>query len=104
MLLYGVEDVAKLIQFVEASEAPEARKRVERGKLDALLGLCETAHGSAMISPARVRMAASSSAGRVDQQFAHHGHARVAGKMGFVVQKTPVQAVERAGVSGRCVP
>jgi len=43
LLLYGVEDVAKLIQFVEASDAPEARKRVERGKLDALLGLCETA-------------------------------------------------------------
>jgi len=44
LLLYGVEDVAKLIQFVEASDAPEARKRVERGKLDALLGLAETAH------------------------------------------------------------
>ncbi|WP_341990240.1 DNA helicase RecQ [Azorhizobium sp. AG788] len=43
LLLYGVEDVAKLIQFVEASDAPEARKRVERQKLDALLGLCETA-------------------------------------------------------------
>ncbi|WP_029004524.1 DNA helicase RecQ [Azorhizobium doebereinerae] len=43
MLLYGVEDVAKLIQFVEASDAPDARKRVERQKLDALLGLCETA-------------------------------------------------------------
>ena len=43
LLLYGVEDVAKLIQFVEASDAPEARKRVERQKLDALLGLCESA-------------------------------------------------------------
>ncbi|TDT90340.1 ATP-dependent DNA helicase RecQ [Azorhizobium sp. AG788] len=43
LLLYGVEDVAKLIQFVEASDAPDARKRVERQKLDALLGLCETA-------------------------------------------------------------
>ncbi|MDI4662780.1 DNA helicase RecQ [Xanthobacter autotrophicus] len=43
LLLYGVEDVAKLIQFVESSDVPEARKRVERGKLDALLGLCETA-------------------------------------------------------------
>ncbi|MEP9377598.1 DNA helicase RecQ [Aquabacter sp. CN5-332] len=42
-LLYGMEDVAKLIQFVEASDAPDARKRVERGKLDALIGLCETA-------------------------------------------------------------
>jgi len=43
LLLYGVEDVAKLIQFVSASDAPEARKFVERQKLDALLGLCETA-------------------------------------------------------------
>ncbi len=43
LLLYGTEDVAKLIQFVENSEAPDARKRVERQKLDALLGLCETA-------------------------------------------------------------
>ncbi|MFG1300290.1 DNA helicase RecQ [Xanthobacter sp. V3C-3] len=43
LLLYGVEDVAKLIQFVDGSDAPDARKRVERSKLDALLGLCETA-------------------------------------------------------------
>ncbi|TCT02422.1 DNA helicase RecQ [Aquabacter spiritensis] len=43
LLLYGMEDVAKLIQFVEASDAPDARKRVERSKLDALIGLCETA-------------------------------------------------------------
>ncbi|MFG1479081.1 DNA helicase RecQ [Xanthobacter sp. V4C-4] len=43
LLLYGVEDVAKLIQFVESSDAPDARKRVERQKLDALLGLCESA-------------------------------------------------------------
>ncbi len=43
LLLYGVEDVAKLIQFVSSSDAPEARKFVERQKLDALLGLCETA-------------------------------------------------------------
>ncbi|MGU3494927.1 DNA helicase RecQ [Xanthobacteraceae bacterium A53D] len=43
LLLYGVEDVAKLVQFVEASDAPDQRKRVERQKLDALLGLCETA-------------------------------------------------------------
>ncbi|WP_029558490.1 DNA helicase RecQ [Xanthobacter sp. 91] len=43
LLLYGVEDVAKLIQFVDGSDAPEARKRVERSKLDALLGLAETA-------------------------------------------------------------
>jgi ATP-dependent DNA helicase RecQ len=44
LLLYGLEDVAKLIQFVDSSDAPDARKRVERAKLDALLGLAETAH------------------------------------------------------------
>ncbi len=43
LMLYGMEDVAKLIQFMDASDAPEARKRVERAKLDALIGLCETA-------------------------------------------------------------
>ncbi|MBB6305810.1 DNA helicase RecQ [Xanthobacter tagetidis] len=43
LLLYGLEDVAKLIQFVDSSDAPDARKRVERAKLDALLGLAETA-------------------------------------------------------------
>ncbi|MFG1358274.1 DNA helicase RecQ [Xanthobacter pseudotagetidis] len=43
LMLYGLEDVAKLIQFVDGSDAPDARKRVERAKLDALLGLCETA-------------------------------------------------------------
>ncbi|WP_127089681.1 DNA helicase RecQ [Aquabacter cavernae] len=43
LMLYGMEDVAKLVQFVDASDAPDARKRVERAKLDALIGLCETA-------------------------------------------------------------
>ncbi len=43
LLLYGMEDVARLLQFTEASEAPEAQKRVERQKLDALIGFCETA-------------------------------------------------------------
>ena len=43
LMLYGMEDVAKLMQFTDASEAPEAQKRVERQKLDALIGYCETA-------------------------------------------------------------
>ncbi|HET8725929.1 MAG TPA: DNA helicase RecQ, partial [Alphaproteobacteria bacterium] len=41
-MVYGLEDVAKLRQFTEASEAPDAQKRIERRKLDALLGYCET--------------------------------------------------------------
>ncbi len=43
LLLYGMEDVAKLVQFTENSEAPDAQKRIERQKLDALIGYCETA-------------------------------------------------------------
>ncbi len=42
LLLYGIQDVAKLRQMTNASEAPDAQKRVERRKLDALLGFCET--------------------------------------------------------------
>src|SRR5690606_22904450 len=41
-MVYGLEDVAKLRQLMEASEAPDAQKRIERRKLDALLGYCET--------------------------------------------------------------
>ncbi len=41
-MVYGLGDVAKLRQFTAASEAPEAQKNVERQKLDALLGYCET--------------------------------------------------------------
>ncbi len=41
-LLYGMQDVAQLQQWIADSEADETRKRVERHKLDALLGLCET--------------------------------------------------------------
>src|SRR3546814_8383098 len=40
--LYGLEDVAKLHQFLQTSEAPDAQKRIERRKLDALLGYCES--------------------------------------------------------------
>ena len=40
-MVYGIQDVAKLQQMVRDSGSPEARKRVERQKLDALLGFCE---------------------------------------------------------------
>ena len=43
LMLYGSEDVALRSRFIEESEAPEQRKRMERQKLDALLGLAETA-------------------------------------------------------------
>ncbi|WP_202906257.1 DNA helicase RecQ [Ectothiorhodospira magna] len=39
---YGLQDVITLRQMVDASEADEAHKRVERHKLDAMLGLCES--------------------------------------------------------------
>ncbi|MGE0120733.1 MAG: DNA helicase RecQ [Dongiaceae bacterium] len=42
-MLYGLEDVAKLRQLLEASDAPDAQKQVERRKLDSLIGYCETA-------------------------------------------------------------
>jgi len=38
---YGLQDVITLRQMQEASEADEQHKRVERHKLDAMLGLCE---------------------------------------------------------------
>ena len=41
-MAYGMQDAAKLRQLVETSEAPDAQKRVEHQKLDALLGFCET--------------------------------------------------------------
>ena len=40
-MVYGIQDIAKLQQMVQASGSPEAQKRVERQKLDALLGYCE---------------------------------------------------------------
>ncbi|MCB2102921.1 MAG: DNA helicase RecQ, partial [Rhodobacterales bacterium] len=42
-MVWGVQDVGRLRQFIIASEAAEEQKRVERSKLDALLGYCETA-------------------------------------------------------------
>jgi ATP-dependent DNA helicase RecQ len=41
-LCYGLGDVVTLSQFIAKSEAGEDRKRVERAKLDALLGYAET--------------------------------------------------------------
>lgn len=41
-LAYGLEDVSKISGFIESSGAKEDQKRVERQKLDALLGYCET--------------------------------------------------------------
>lgn len=43
LMLYGSEDIALRNRFIENSEAPDQRKHMERQKLDALLGLAETA-------------------------------------------------------------
>jgi ATP-dependent DNA helicase RecQ len=40
-MVYGLQDVVQLRQFVAASEADEQHKRREHAKLDALLGWCE---------------------------------------------------------------
>jgi ATP-dependent DNA helicase RecQ len=40
-MMYGLQDVITLRQMMEASDADEAHKRVERHKLDAMLGFCE---------------------------------------------------------------
>ena len=41
-MAYGIQDVVKQRQFIELGEAPDDQKRIERRKLDAILGLCET--------------------------------------------------------------
>ena len=43
-MLYGLTDVVQQRRMIDTSEAEEAYKRVSRGKLDTLLGLCETAN------------------------------------------------------------
>ena len=43
-MTYGMADVVMLRQMVDGSEAGEERKRLERQKLDALLGFCESTH------------------------------------------------------------
>jgi ATP-dependent DNA helicase RecQ len=42
-MAYGLGDVATLAQMIEGGESSDERKRIERRKLDALLGYCETA-------------------------------------------------------------
>jgi ATP-dependent DNA helicase RecQ len=41
-MVFGLSDVVTLSQMIANGESPEARKRVERRKLDALLGYCES--------------------------------------------------------------
>jgi len=43
LMLYGYEDIALRNRFIEESDAADQRKHMERQKLDALLGLAETA-------------------------------------------------------------
>jgi ATP-dependent DNA helicase RecQ len=40
-MIYGLQDVITLRQMLEAGDSDNAHKRVERHKLDAMLGLCE---------------------------------------------------------------
>ena len=40
-MVYGLQDVVRLRQMLDSSEADERYKRIERHKLDALLGWCE---------------------------------------------------------------
>ena len=42
LLLYGMQDLVLRRQMIEQGAAPDAVKRIEHGKLDALLGVCET--------------------------------------------------------------
>ena len=42
-MTYGLQDVVQLRRMIQESEAGEAQKRVQAAKLDAMLGLCETA-------------------------------------------------------------
>ncbi len=41
-MTYGLGDVVSMRQMLDSGDAPEERKRVERHKLDALLGFCES--------------------------------------------------------------
>jgi ATP-dependent DNA helicase RecQ len=42
-MAYGLQDVVQLRRMIQESEAGEAQKRIQASKLDAMLGLCETA-------------------------------------------------------------
>lgn len=41
-MVYGLGDVVSMRQMLDGGDAPEERKQVERRKLDALLGFCES--------------------------------------------------------------
>jgi len=41
-MTYGLGDVVSMRQMLDSGDAPEERKQVERKKLDALLGFCES--------------------------------------------------------------
>ena len=41
-MVYGMQDLITLKQFIDQSDAPEEHKRAEHQKLNSLLGLCET--------------------------------------------------------------
>ncbi|MFA7239901.1 MAG: DNA helicase RecQ [Sulfuricellaceae bacterium] len=41
-MTYGLGDMVSMRQMIDSGDAPEERKRVERQKLDALLGFCES--------------------------------------------------------------
>lgn len=43
LMLYGMSDAAQQRSFINEGNAPEEQKRIENHKLNALLGLCETA-------------------------------------------------------------
>lgn len=43
LMLYGMRDVALQRNFIDEGDAPDQQKRIEHQKLNALLGLCETA-------------------------------------------------------------
>ena len=42
-MAYGLQDVVQLRRMIDESTAGEAQKRIQAAKLDAMLGLCETA-------------------------------------------------------------
>jgi len=42
-MAYGLQDLVQLRRMIEESEASEEHKRIQAAKLDAMLGLCETA-------------------------------------------------------------
>lgn len=40
-LAYGMGDIIGIYRFLDRSDAPESRKKIERDKIDAMLGFCE---------------------------------------------------------------